>query len=53
MGTGILQFCLFGDALFRFASLVRYLYPTDEELRQFAPAPFKDKKEKKKVIAGS
>ncbi len=33
----------------RFASLVRYLHPSDEELRQFAPAPYKDKKEKKKV----
>jgi hypothetical protein len=28
---------------------VRYLHPSDEELRQFAPAPYKDKKEKKKV----
>ncbi len=34
----------------RFASLVRYLHPSDEELRHFAPAPYKDKKEKKKVI---
>jgi hypothetical protein len=35
--------------VYRFASLVRYLHPSDEELRQFAPAPYKDKKEKKKV----
>jgi len=33
----------------RFAGLVRYLHPSDEDLRQFAPAPKVDKKEKKKA----
>ena len=31
-----------------FAGLVRYLHPSDEELRVFAPAPKLDKKDKKK-----
>ena len=35
---------------FRFAGLVRYLHPSDEELRQFAPGPlYKDKRDKKRV----
>jgi len=34
----------------RFAGLVRYLHPSDEELRQFAPGPlYKDKRDKKKA----
>jgi len=33
----------------RFAGLVRYLHPSDDELRQFASAPKVDKKEKKKA----
>ena len=33
----------------RFAGLVRYLHPSDEELRVFAPPPIRDKREKKKV----
>jgi len=33
----------------RFASLVRYLHPSDEELRLLAPPPLRDKREKKKV----
>jgi len=32
----------------KFAGLVRYLHPSDEELRVFAPAPKLDKKDKKK-----
>lgn len=32
-----------------FAGLVRYLHPSDEELRQYAPAPKVDRKEKKKA----
>ncbi len=35
---------------FRFAGLVRYLHPSDEELRQYAPNPVVNtKKEKKRV----
>merc|ERR1712241_899744 len=33
----------------RLAGLVRYLHPSDEELRQFAPAPRVDKKMVKKA----
>jgi len=33
----------------KFAGLVRYIHPSDEELRQFAPTPKVDKKEKKKA----
>lgn len=33
----------------QFAGLVRYLHPSDDELRQFAPAPRVDKREKKKA----
>jgi len=33
----------------RFSALVRYLHPSDEELRQFASAPVRDKREKKKA----
>lgn len=33
----------------KFAGLVRYIHPSDEELRQFAPAPKVDKREKKKT----
>ena len=32
----------------RFAGLVRYLHPSDDQLRVHAPAPKIDKKEKKK-----
>lgn len=32
----------------KFASLVRYLHPSDEELRVYAPVPKMDKKDKKK-----
>lgn len=32
-----------------FAGLVRYIHPSDEELRQFAPIPKVDKREKKKA----
>jgi len=31
-----------------YAGLVRYIHPSDEELKQYAPAPLRDKKEKKK-----
>ena len=34
---------------YRFAGLVRYLHPSDEELRVFSPPPVRDKREKKKV----
>jgi len=33
----------------KFAGLVRYIHPSDEELRQFAPAPRVDKKDRKKA----
>jgi len=33
----------------RFAGLVRYLHPSDEELRVFSPPPVRDKREKKKA----
>jgi len=33
----------------KFAGLVRYLHPSDEELRVFAPVPKMDKKDKKKM----
>jgi len=32
----------------RFAGLVRYLHPSDEQLREYAPAPKLEKKDKKK-----
>ena len=34
--------------IFRFAGLVRYLHPSDEQLREYAPAPKLEKKDKKK-----
>ena len=34
--------------IFRFAGLLRYLHPSDEQLREYAPAPKLEKKDKKK-----
>jgi len=35
-----------------YAGLVRYIHPSDEELKQYAPAPLRDKKDKKKGRSG-